>query len=174
MTKIGQCILCNQVIHFACEECNLADGHGTCKKCSSGYYVKNDICQSCPLNCYSCEEKGGQVNCHKCKPNYSSSGISTCDSCPNNCLECRVTENKLICLEGKCENGFTINSEKLCSKCPDNCKLCSYNKFKGETECLRRGSEHFCFENINGLSWTLDANGKCKGSNYNSCIHFSF
>ncbi|CAD5114104.1 DgyrCDS3250 [Dimorphilus gyrociliatus] len=161
LSNTGRCLLCSQAVHFACIECDITSGHGTCKKCQTEFYVKEDICAPCPPNCDLCDEINGRVECVKCKANYGSSNTKICDHCPNNCLKCAVSEHKLKCLEGQCIEGYTLNEAKQCSKCPDNCKQCTYNNVRGKTECLGTNSNHFCLENANGKSWTKRVDGEC-------------
>lgn len=70
-----------------------------CAECRQGFYEdSNNVCQTCPSNCYACQS---QTNCTTCVSGYypsSSTGLCVrctisnciaCDSTSATCLQCR-------------------------------------------------------------------------------------
>ena len=103
---------------------NSITNKANCESCSSGYYLKNNICFSCPEKCGACSFINNEVICSSC---YRGSFLigKTCISCTNHCASCNTNK---VCV--KCETGYQLYNDE-CLSCEKYLK-CRYRDIKIE------------------------------------------
>ena len=126
-----QCLPCNQGTYSIkgtniCTTC--PDGMSTCHyddtsakiipdKCTSGQYINNGSCTSCPANS-SCPDG---INITSCLAGeYSEPNSSTCTTCPANTSACHYDTNSKKVIADTCTSGY-YNDNNTCVKLPDTC-----------------------------------------------------
>lgn len=69
--------------------CLKVDLYGNCILCSSGMYIKENICIYCPKNCIECTLNvlTNKPTCRSCIEKYALSS-GECKSCGSYCLYC--------------------------------------------------------------------------------------
>ena len=119
----------------------------SCIKCETGYYLSEQSCNQCPLDCADCL---GPSTCTDCVSGRYGAQCETtcrdacldCDSsskctecipgrfgqycqlyCPLGCIDIVCNKDTGKCLEG-CRHGYYLNGDD-CSRCPENCARCS-------------------------------------------------
>lgn len=149
-----------------CVECPSSDDK--CEKCKSEYYLKDNTCDDCAINCQTCH--GGLSNeCDLCNDLYAFDygglclkvGISKCLKTNENaskCIRCidgaSFSDDGKSCIGKPCPNG--------CGKCKndgDTCTQCYEGFFLTGTKCKA------CFENCREC--TSDAQKDCTYCTYN-------
>ena len=99
------------------EGCFEVDENGFCAVCRTGYFPRDNICESCDVSCSTCVDKD---NCLTCAPGYywkvTNGGL--CSNCPVGCDSC---ENDDAC--SKCLDKYYLY-EDHCLACPVNCQTC--------------------------------------------------
>ena len=158
------------------KECNICDGYnsyilknkkcilqkkencdkyfnGFCKKCISGYYIKNQTCLKIKnfVNIENCENYFDNGICSDCKNNFYLEN-KKCALIENKILNCIKNLNKKKC--SICKKGYTLSLDKnFCIKNPEikNCKV--FSKIKC-LSCKKTSISFLKFfkENIKKLS----------------------
>ena len=131
-------------------------------KCSSGYYLPDDIeekiCQKCSINnCEKCQGNKNNDECTLCKENYipkydENNKIKSCNKkCDTNnkCKECDIMNNECLI----CDKGYFIPSadeQKIeCVKCSlEHCQSCEGKKEDNECGLCEDGYEAVYDNNI--------------------------
>ncbi|WAR16678.1 TENX-like protein [Mya arenaria] len=137
---------CDENCAQNCALCRKSDGY--CLSCGSGYYLYNDKCTACGINCAVC----GSIGCTSCHDGYWG---STCDeNCAQNCSSCSKSNGNCL----YCDSGHYLNNT-FCYACGTDCSYCDstgcqacYNGYWGSTcgsSCDQRCSESKC-EQSNG------------------------
>ncbi len=91
--------------------------------CDSGYYVNQNYCSSCLLNCKTCTSSS---TCTQCIDYfYLNTTVLTCNPCPSNCMSCDQY-SPTVCTS--CKDGYTLSSGSCVSvdcSSVSNCVYCS-------------------------------------------------
>jgi hypothetical protein len=89
-----------------CEEC---DNTLKCETCQDNWFIYEEVCYKCPVNCLLCEDQGLKGICDTCQDGYQLVQ-GQCQSCKNKisgCTSCSTItvsgREKLSCEE--CDNG---------------------------------------------------------------------
>lgn len=105
--------------------CKYYSAKGKCSVCNDGFTLYGGGCESCPVNCQTCDSN--PAKCDKCKEGWGSSD-STSKSCTQTC----GVSNCHQCLDGSsvtcktCKSGYRVTSSLACEKCAiTNCTSCS-------------------------------------------------
>lgn len=131
------CIYCNNKYAFNSEHlcvkvgidnCYKADDSAEkCAECLPEFYLKEDQCLDCAINCKTCSD-GTIKGCQVCNQKYALDEDNFCVLVNvENCL--KADESRKKC--GECQEKFFLEKNK-CSHCTNNCRKC----FNGsETGC---------------------------------------
>ncbi|EAR84816.1 Serine/Threonine kinase, putative (macronuclear) [Tetrahymena thermophila SB210] len=120
-----------------------------CNKCVDGYYLQDNVCQSCNQGCTTsdckiCSKCQTATQCLQCSSGYKLKNGS-CSSCTNPyCSQCDQVEN--VCT--KCKPGYGLNTQSKddtdqCLQCQSNCLVCDVD-FRKCTKC----SDGFYIQNF--------------------------
>lgn len=113
--------------------CQNIDAHGFCTSCMQGYFIYNNLCQSCHPSCSTCV---ALHNCLTCNAGYywPLADYGLCAACPPGCNLCtlstntptytsynNVYSNNLVC--SSCLDGYYLYNNH-CLPCAANCLTC--------------------------------------------------
>jgi hypothetical protein len=116
--------VCERDCGKGCIECTIKT---ICTQCSIGFFLKSNLCESCPFKCDECTSAS---NCKKCSQGYYFTPPSTCSrACSTACIGCE--ESTGAC--SSCKTGFFLDSDESCIKCPEGCEKC--NSLSDCTSC---------------------------------------
>jgi hypothetical protein len=133
-----------------CLDC--ANGSSSCYICMNGYYLQNQQCFFCSLDCELCYYPNNV--CSRCKDSnaelnsnnqcvcgsgyYNTSSLSTsgsCYLCSSGCGSCNSSQTCLSCKDPnsvlnsasqcECKSGYYYDSNRMCQPCSLNCLSCS-------------------------------------------------
>ena len=163
MILLTLCIIAlsfHQIQHCQIEE------KGKCVQCQQHHYLRDNLCQECPIYCISCKIENQQVKCESCSDPLHMTPICTCldlkqyvgksgicAECPISCHQCTGDDlgtpmcgtcsdrlnmvNKYDHCE--CKNpALYINPQGLCTACSPVCTRCHGTESGGEwcDECI--------------------------------------
>lgn len=113
-----------------------------CLQCQKGFYLNKNqpgnTCILCDLNCKTCKDYSG---CVECSDGYFPKGENICEGCDSSCKTCR---NKDSC--DSCFNPYDVLFKGKCMRCnygsyfdldEEKCKFCNLNC----RYCLKQKSE---------------------------------
>lgn len=138
--------------------------------CQLGYYLSDNYCYSCLLNCRTCSSA---YDCSGCATGYYlNTSIITCNPCPQGCTTCnQYTPTQCT----SCSNGYMLSSNTCYSvSCSIlNCLYCSNSSFCSFCESTYYWDGTACSK---GASITCEkgANGQLPTDCVNSCSSFAF
>lgn len=90
-------------------------------ECQSGFYLSDNYCYSCLLNCADC---GSNSDCRSCVTGYYLNGtVLTCNFCPKNCTSCD-RYNPTRCLS--CRDGYSLSGSATCDVVACSISNCLY------------------------------------------------
>ena len=125
----ANCDVCDMYNEFVCQRCSAdsaLNANKTCDRCGAGMFAKkttpgtNETCQSCNLNCMSCDHT--PTNCTACASGSVITESRVCEPCPNGTY---IDGNTCQ----RCKNGGTV-----CTA--DGTPLeCAYNHFLNGSHC---------------------------------------
>jgi len=150
----GACIPCP-----SSSNCNTCDNSGNCLSCSSGYFLGNNVCTSCPTNCNICTNATTCVTCQKglllsgtngrgCStyPFTTSSGITLTTK------QITTSSSTVIidCGSFDSNNYYPTQGNSNCDLCNNiisNCNSCSVSSVNYVTVCSSCDSEYMLASN---------------------------
>ncbi|MCQ2817258.1 MAG: hypothetical protein MJ252_08340, partial [archaeon] len=185
LDKDGKCIQnCNIEKCISCPS-----SPDVCEKCSAEYYLVNNTCDDCTINCAECS--GPEVSdCKRCVNGYALDDDNICVNIGvDYCLY--TTLDRKGCRQ--CIEGYTLNSEgkciqqsclvEHCSSCPDSpdkCLSCSDEYFLSNNICYDCSTNcRKCTDSsIEGCSlcnekYALDYESYCVYVNIPHCLYSS-
>lgn len=90
-------------------------------QCEGGFYVSDNYCYNCLLNCADCTSNS---DCRSCFPGYYlNSSVLTCNFCPANCLTCDQYSSAR-CLS--CADGYSLSPSYTCDAISCSIPNCLY------------------------------------------------
>lgn len=162
----------------SCAQCQISNA-AKCKttvsasQCVTGYYVSDNYCYSCLLNCADCSSNS---DCRSCFSGYYlNSSVLTCNFCPVTCLSCDPY-NSTRCLT--CKDGYSLSMSYTCdlitcslTNCTyclssSTCKQCDYGYYWSSVKgsCVQ-GASILCTNGAEG-PYPNQCNIKCSSFGY--------
>ena len=114
--------------------CILCNNSGSCFQCVSGYWLDQNSCLQCPLNCEKCRNNNGSIECYYCSEGFflqvengtcvDGTGFSDLVARNNECSRFLRNNGNFYCQ--KCINPTQMPDENgMCKSCElDNCYSC--------------------------------------------------